>query len=520
MDVDTWSRKKMILTLRWLLVITISYMVIFGVPFPGYWTEEFVLVAFLVVSNGFLSILPKRFFGSRAMGGTLLIVDTVTVSIGIYLSRSASSDFYIVYFLVILLASLGGNMRRVILNALFVVVAYTALLASTGPREFVSEPTIMIRIPFIVSLSLFYGYILERERNRVGRVEKLEKENRDLEALIDISRLVASTLEAEEVLKLLVRKVEGVLRADRCSVIFIKEGDTRVGYVMASHDDPEISRLEIDLNKYPEVQRAMETGNTVVIRDALKDPLVREFGEEIQKAGFKSLLVVPMAHGDEAFGTLLLRAARARDGFSEWEIKFCQIVANTSANALKNAELFQKLKRQAITDGMTEMYNHRFFQEQFRVQAERTKRTGRPLSVLMIDIDNFKWINDYYGHAVGDRAICFVADKLRANSREGDVVARYGGDEFVWLLCDTDLEDAVKVANRFRRSITENPFETTGFLSVSVGVATYPTDTPSIARLLQQADRAMYLSKGEGGNRVRSVMNHRAPEVLDWGERR
>jgi diguanylate cyclase (GGDEF)-like protein len=255
-----------------------------------------------------------------------------------------------------------------------------------------------------------------------------------------------------------------------------------------------------------------------MIDDVLEDPIFAGATDEIQQAGFRSLLVVPMAHGNEMFGTIMLRAARTKGFFSDCEIKFCQVVANTSANALKNAQLFQELKKQAITDGLTEMYNHRFFQEQFKLQSEKSKRSGRPLSLLMIDIDNFKWINDYYGHATGDQAIRYIANKLKSNSRAEDVVARYGGDEFVWLLAEADLDVAMKVANRFRKSVSSNPFEATGFLSVSIGVATYPTDTPSVARLIHQADRAMYLSKGEGGNRVRSVIDQGAHKLLDWGE--
>jgi len=518
MDVSIWPRKKTILTLRWFLVITISYMIVFGVPFPEVLTKECLLVIFLILSNGILSLFPRRYFDKRAMSSFLLVVDTIVVTLGIYMSGKAGSDFYIVYFLVILLASLGRDLRRVIFNSLFVTGSYTALLLVTSPGALINESAIMIRIPFILLFSLFYGYIMDLERGRRGRVKKLEKENRELEALIDITRLVASTLDTKKVLNLLVQKVEKILDIDRCSVLFIEGGDPRFGYVMASQDNPDIDKFEIDLMKYPEVKKAMETGEIVVIDDALEAPIVSEVGNRIQQAGFNSLLVVPMAHGDEMFGTLLLRAASAKKGFGDWEVKFCQVVANASANALKNAQLFQEIKRQAITDGLTEMYNHRYFQEQFRVLAGKAKGQKTSLSVLMIDIDNFKWINDYYGHTVGDQAICFIAEKLRVNSRENDIVARYGGDEFIWLLNDTDIETAMKVANRFRKSVTSKPFEATGFLSVSIGVATYPTDTPSVARLLHRADRAMYLSKGEGGNRVRSITKQEAHEVLDWGE--
>ncbi len=518
MELSIWSIKKIVLTLRWLLIITTSYMIVFDAPFPETLTLEFELILLLILSNLILSFFPKRFFEKAIMSSILLVMDTILVSIGIYLSGKATSDYYVIYFLIILMASLGRDFTHMLANSFFIAGIYATLLVVTEPGDLVRDSAIMIRIPFILLFSLFSGYIMDLERTRRVRVQKLEKENRELEVLIDITGLVNSTLETRKVLKLLVKKVEEVLDVNRCSVLFIENKDSRYGYVMASHDDPEVEQLKVDLWKYPEVKRAVDTCRSIVIDNVVDDPVTRGVGEKIQQAGFHSLLVVPMAHGEEIFGTLLLRAARAESGFNEWEVQFCRIVANASANALKNAQLFQEIKRQAITDGLTEMYNYRYFQEQFRHYVERTKRTNRPISILMIDIDNFKWINDYYGHAVGDKAIRFIASKLRANSRENDIVARYGGDEFIWLLDDTDIDVAMSIANRFRKSVTDKPFEATGLLSVSIGVATFPTDTRNASRLLHQADRAMYISKSEGGNRVRSIMSQEAQEVLDWGE--
>ncbi len=518
MDLSTWSRKKIILTLRWFLIITTSYMIVFDAPFPDSLTLEFALILFLIFSNMLLSFLPKRLFEPPLMNSCLLVMDTILVSIGVHFSGKTTSDYYVIYFLIILMASLGRDWTRVLFNSFFITATYTALLVLTQSEELLRDSAIMVRIPFILLFSLFFGYIINLERTRRVRVEKLEKENQELEALIDITGLVNSTLETRKVLKLLVKKVEEVLDVNRCSVLFIENKDSRYGYVMASHDDPQVEQLKIDLWKYPEVKRAVDTCRSIVIDNAADDPVTRGVGDRLQAAGFNSLLVVPMAHGEEIFGTLLLRATRADSGFDDWEVQFCRIVANASANALKNAQLFQEIKRQAITDSLTEMYNHRYFQEKFRFYVERTKKTNKPLSILMIDIDNFKWINDYYGHAVGDKAIRFIASKLRANTRENDIVARYGGDEFIWLLVDTDIDVAMNIANRFRKSVTEKPFEATGSLSVSIGVATYPTDTRNASRLLHQADRAMYISKAEGGNRVRSIMSQEVHEVLDWGE--
>jgi diguanylate cyclase (GGDEF)-like protein len=169
----------------------------------------------------------------------------------------------------------------------------------------------------------------------------------------------------------------------------------------------------------------------------------------------------------------------------------------------RNAELHQAnevLEQLAITDGLTRIHNHRFFQDQLTREVKRADRTGAPLALLVIDLDDFKRFNDEYGHETGDEVLQRVAEVLVEETRDADLVARYGGEEFVVLASDTDLEGAAALAEKLRLAVHLRPLAlSTGGASarvtVSIGVAQYSGDR---SRLFRDADRALYEAKAAG----------------------
>jgi len=517
-QLSNWSKKKTVLMLRWLLIISTAYIILFSRGITGWLTVETMLIAVLLASNLILWKIPGKYTEWVHFDQLIIIMDTSLVSVCLYLTGSVESDFYLVYFLVIMMTTIGKDVRQTVNNAALVTAIYGFMLFSQKGDIELSNPTAYLRLPFLFVISIFYGYLTDIARKEKWLRNKIETEKRDLEFLLEITHTISSTLRAEEVMKIVVEKVSKVLDVKRCSVLFTNGSTSSDGYVLISSDNPELKELEIDLEKYPEVQKAMEEKKLLVVEDALIDPITSAVSESLRNAGFRSLMIVPMVYGRDVLGTLFLRVARTAGGFTERETKFCQIVANAAANALKNAQLFEKLRHQAITDGLTGMYNHRHFQDRFRIEAEKAREFGHNLALIMIDIDNFKWINDYYGHAVGDEAIKYIGGKLKENSRDGDVVARYGGDEFVWLLTHTDSLQASAVAKRFLESVSKESFDAMGILTLSIGVSSYPESTKNAPRLIQMADRAMYKAKASGGNKVRSFNSEEVKNIIDWGE--
>ncbi len=170
------------------------------------------------------------------------------------------------------------------------------------------------------------------------------------------------------------------------------------------------------------------------------------------------------------------------------------------------AEANTRLAQLAVTDGLTNLYNHRHFHERLTLEVERSQRSGLPLSLLMLDVDHFKQFNDTFGHPSGDEVLRQLARVLSDTRRANDVVARYGGEEFAVILVDTPKFTAAKVAERVRERVHAHDFSDAapraGKLSVSIGVATFPDDGSDAEALVRAADTALYAGKRAGRNRV------------------
>jgi len=174
------------------------------------------------------------------------------------------------------------------------------------------------------------------------------------------------------------------------------------------------------------------------------------------------------------------------------------------AASLKNAELLQELHENGLQDGLTGCFNRTHAIDSLDIELKRARRTKRPLSVLMFDLDSFKLINDRHGHLCGDAVLASVGDRMRGATRAGDLKCRYGGDEFIVLLPETPAKGAFEVAERIRNAINTRPLELGSHRlqsSVSIGIATFPEDGASLDALAAHADRAMYAAKQAGRNR-------------------
>jgi diguanylate cyclase (GGDEF)-like protein len=183
-----------------------------------------------------------------------------------------------------------------------------------------------------------------------------------------------------------------------------------------------------------------------------------------------------------------------------------RLVLEPQAIALDNALTIQRAEALSVTDDLTRLYNSRYMNQVLRRETKRASRSGRPMSLLFIDMDGFKQVNDVHGHLCGSRALVEAAGLIRSCARETDVVARFGGDEFSLILPDTGRDGAVSVATRIRERISEHAFlETDGLkvrLTASVGVATLPDVAGSAEELIRAADKAMYRVKGAGKNGI------------------
>ena len=212
--------------------------------------------------------------------------------------------------------------------------------------------------------------------------------------------------------------------------------------------------------------------------------------------------VVPLIFQGSLLGLLMVRSDDASRVWADNELLLLHTVADQLAVAVNQAHLFAQMQQQALTDSLTGCYNRRSFELQLERDLHLATRMRQPLSLIMLDLDNFKHINDQSGHDAGDAALCMLADNLRAELRAVDTAARFGGDEFVIILPQANPEGAMLVAERLRKRISQMEVPEFGQVTASFGVATFPAHATSRDTLLVAADRALYNSKDAGRNRV------------------
>lgn len=311
---------------------------------------------------------------------------------------------------------------------------------------------------------------------------------------------VSSALELNWVLDQIITNLEKVVPFDSCAV-FLQEGDKlRIVAARGFQDTSRIIGKTFTLDNSLTLQ-AFQSARAVILADASKDPRFEGWGDAEHVRGWMG---VPLfARG--AITGLLTIDSRTVDAYSDSDASLAQAFANQAAIAIENARLFEKVQHLAITDPLTELYNRRYFFEQSRREFYRARRYGTPMSLMMLDVDDLKLVNDTYGHQIGDQLVVFIGNQCHSQLRNVDIPARFAGDEFIIALPETGLEGAIQVAIRIRERIA-NGFYADGQnlipTSVTIGVSEMDTDCFSLETLINRADQALYAAKQAGKNRV------------------
>lgn len=320
-----------------------------------------------------------------------------------------------------------------------------------------------------------------------------------------ISNAVRSSVHIQEVLDTTVERLGTTLSLSRCILLrAVENADSVQVYEFAKDTFPSVRELFLGKEGADFTRVALTRTTPEVLIEPESDnqcPYDRVF---LAKLGIRSGLVVPIIMRERVLGVLFLQDCIDARAWSIDDMSLFGSLADHLSVAIENAELHQERERQAVIDGLTGVANRRSFNEMLAREFERAKRYEQPLSLVLIDLDHLKKINDTYGHQAGDEAIKSIGSVLRQSSRSVDLPARYGGEEFCVLLPNTDLDMAEQLAERLRRLINDVFLTDVGNISASIGVATYPhhADDPDI--LLKRADEALYVAKQSGRNQVKT----------------
>jgi diguanylate cyclase (GGDEF)-like protein len=247
--------------------------------------------------------------------------------------------------------------------------------------------------------------------------------------------------------------------------------------------------------------RVARTGERALVQHALPGNLTGILPDS------RAILCIPITYGESLLGILNIES-RSENAFLPQDVLILNTLADLLATALHNAFVFQKLQQQSITDGLTGIKTRRFFWEALSAEWKRASRSGRPFSVVLIDLDKFKGVNDTMGHFEGDLVLARVGRLLEQKSRQSNVVARYGGDEFIVLMPETGAEQAQVLAERLRQWLASDPMLSEHRITGSFGVASFPMHGFSIEDIIRVADAGMYVSKRSGGNSVSTAQEY------------
>jgi diguanylate cyclase (GGDEF)-like protein/putative nucleotidyltransferase with HDIG domain len=339
--------------------------------------------------------------------------------------------------------------------------------------------------------------------------KKEQRRSSHLALLNELGRKASSVLNPQELLPSICRQVRSAFGYDLARIEMLDPGRGELVVEAEAGYGAELMGRRIRVGEGL-AGVAADSGEPVLANSVVKEPRYIAL-----HPGIRSALSLPLKYREEMMGVLSLES-REVYAFSQQDVLTLRTLADQLAIALHNARAYQVALEQAITDGLTGLKTHRFFMEALDREWRRSTRSGHIFSVIMMDLDRFKQVNDRHGHLEGDKVLAAVANLLNDRVRQSNVVARYGGDEFAIMMPDTRTDQAEILAERLRANIESDRYLAAHGVTASFGISSFPVHGPTQEEILRVADSGMYLAKHQEGNRVRVASLTIASAQADW----
>ena len=331
--------------------------------------------------------------------------------------------------------------------------------------------------------------------------EEIRRYTKQLEALFNIGATVSQTLNPEELLDSVLDTVLMVMGVEVGGIFLLDKQTSKLLLKTHRGMSPEFARrVQVVSIGDGFIGQVAKLGKPILAEDVSADSKLswmRKMGDGIQ-----SFAAVPIMAKEKILAVMGVGSGKHRE-FPDWEMQMLDTIANQIGMAIENAQLYEHALELAFTDGLTGLYNRRYIMEQIEREFIRAQRSKAPLSLIMVDLDELKAINDRFGHHEGDGFLKEVARIVKVNTRASDVAARWGGDEFMLLAPGTDSRSASKIAERIRTQVERYKIKLEGEevgITVSAGIVSYPAHASVVEELLKKADEAMYNAKRGGKN--------------------
>ena len=443
-------------------------------------TIDFVLAGWGAMNVGVNVLLVRGYQPGKQFSLSTMTLDILFATTLVYLSNGFNSPFFLALFLAVITNAVRFGATASFVSALVVSFLYLFVGGSFTPSNFAVDPNATIGKMFLfLVVALATGYMTrELERERRSAVERAAQ----ADSLRELSMNLVGSTDIKDVFVVLTDHAVQMTSAERGRLILSsQEGFTVVA--AANRSGASIPAAEDEPMDEHQLSQAAITGEAVFAAD-------------------NKGLVVPIASGDGV--TAILSLSQSAGVFTNQDLFAVNALSGGTAVTLANALRYQRSRQEATTDSLTGLANVREFRRRLEGAFARPDRLGTPISLLLIDFDHFKSVNDELGHQHGDLVLQMGARIVKAAARAQDMVARYGGDELAVMVADTNATGAQRLAYRIVDAVHAAAVSTTPdeHLTFSIGVASYPEDAFTASELIAAADQALYLAKREGKNRA------------------
>ena len=331
--------------------------------------------------------------------------------------------------------------------------------------------------------------------------DSVQHEIEQLSSLSEIALAISSELDWEKVINIVMKKGMELTGSQAAAVVLYDEERMEFADTFTSGlSDVFVSRMQFRRGGLAD---ECLLGDSAVFSDDVAAG--HSLSGLAREEGVTAFICLPLKVRQRKLGVLYVYSKEV-EAYGRDELSVLTILSNQAAIAIQNAQMLERSQEEAVTDGLTGLYNQKYFYSRLKEEIERAERNQKPVSVIFCDLDCFKSFNDINGHALGDMALREISRIINESKRAIDLAARYGGEEFALILPETDSSGAQIIAHRIRRRIAGFSFETrsrsSSLLTASVGLASFPGDGKQANELVEKADWAMYYSKRQGGNRV------------------
>lgn len=328
----------------------------------------------------------------------------------------------------------------------------------------------------------------------------MQQQSTELAIMMDIGKAITSSLNLDEVLQVIMGKVSALLEPKQWSLLLVDQEAQELYFeIVVSPVAEQLKTFRLKMGEGVAGWVAAH-GEPMLVADAKSHPQVAHYVDEQVSFTTNSIICVPLTVKEQVFGVIEIVNGLADRNYTEADLAILSTIADFAAIAIDNARSYAQVNALVITDDLTGLYNSRHFDTLLDQEVGRSRRYHAPLSLVFFDLDFFKKVNDTHGHLVGSRMLSEVGRLVKKHIRSVDLAARFGGDEYVILLPNTDKAGALQLVSNLRKTLREHQFHADDgqpiTITASFGIATIPDDATCKLELVRLADKAMYYVKG------------------------